>query len=31
MLEIKGNSRQIPKNKEICSNKKYNDILYAYL
>lgn len=31
MLERKSNSRQIPKTKEICSNKKYNDILYAYL
>lgn len=31
MLEIKTNSRQIPKNKEICANKKYYDILYAYL
>ena len=31
MLERKNNSRQIPKTKEICSNKKYNDILYAYL
>ena len=31
MLERKNNSRQIPKTKEICSDKKYNDILYAYL
>ena len=31
MLEIQPNSRQIPKSKEICANKKYNDILYAYL
>ena len=31
MLEIKTNSRQVPKNKEICANKKYYDILYAYL
>lgn len=31
MLERKSNSRQVPKTKEICSNKKYNDILYAYL
>lgn len=30
-MEIKANSRQIPKTKEICSNKKYYDILYAYL
>jgi hypothetical protein len=31
MLEVKNNSRQIPKTKEICANKKYYDILYAYL
>lgn len=31
MLEIKANSRQMPKSKEICANKKYYDILYAYL
>ena len=31
MLERKNNSRQIPKTKDICSSKKYNDILYAYL
>ena len=30
-MEIKNNSRQIPKTKEICSNKKYYDVLYAYL
>ena len=31
MLKIQSNSRQIPKAKNICSNKKYYDILYAYL
>ena len=31
LLTIKNNSRQIPDNKEICANKKYYDILYAYL
>jgi len=31
VMEIKANSRQIPKDKEICSSKKYYDILYAYL
>lgn len=31
VLSIQSNSRQIPKVKEICSNKKYYDILYAYL
>ena len=31
MLKIQPNSRQIPKSKNICSNKKYYDILYAYL
>lgn len=30
-MEILTNSRQIPKDKSICSNKKYLDILYAYL
>ena len=30
-LETQKNSRQIPKTKEICANKKYYDILYAYL
>ena len=30
-LKIMPNSRQIPKNKSICANKKYYDILYAYL
>lgn len=30
-LEIKQQSRQIPNNKTICANKKYYDILYAYL
>ena len=31
MLRIQPNSRQIPKAKGICSDKKYYDILYAYL
>ena len=31
VLKIQPNSRQIPKAKNICSNKKYYDILYAYL
>ena len=31
MLKIQPNSRQIPKVKSICANKKYYDILYAYL
>ena len=31
MLKIEKNSRQIPKTKEICANKKYYDILYSYL
>lgn len=31
MLSNKRDSRQVPKNKEICTNKKYYDILYAYL
>ena len=30
-LEIEKNSRQIPKTKDLCSNKKYYDVLYAYL
>ena len=30
-LEIQKNSRQVPKDKTICANKKYYDILYAYL
>ena len=30
-LKIQSNSRQVPKTKEICSNKKYYDVLYAYL
>ena len=30
-VDIKSNSRQIPKVKEICANKKYFDILYSYL
>lgn len=31
MLKIQPNSRQIPKSKTICADKKYYDILYAYL
>ena len=31
MLKIEKNSRQIPKSKDVCANKKYYDILYAYL
>lgn len=31
MLKVQPNSRQMPKTKTICSNKKYYDILYAYL
>lgn len=31
MLKVQPNSRQVPKAKDICSNKKYYDILYAYL
>lgn len=31
MLTVQSNSRQIPKSREICANKKYNDVLYAYL
>ena len=31
MLENKRDSRQVPKDKQICTNKKYYDILYAYL
>lgn len=32
MRDIKGlDSRQIPKTIEICSNKKYHDVLYSYL
>lgn len=31
MLKIQPDSRQVPKDKTICSNKKYYDILYAYL
>lgn len=30
-VDIKSNSRQIPKVKEICANKKYFDVLYSYL
>lgn len=31
MEKCENNSRQIPKTKEICSNKKYYDVLYSYL
>ena len=31
MLDVKQDSRQVPKTKNICANKKYYDILYAYL
>ena len=31
LLKNKDNSRQIPKTKDYCSNKKYNDMIYAYL
>ena len=31
MLQVQTNSRQVPKTKTICANKKYYDILYAYL
>jgi Mn-dependent DtxR family transcriptional regulator len=31
LLENKRDSRQVPKTKQICTNKKYYDILYAYL
>ena len=30
MLENKKDSRQIPKTKDICSNKNYYDVMYAY-
>ena len=30
-MELQTNSRQIPKTKNLCANKKYYDILYAYL
>lgn len=30
-MDIQKNSRQVPKTIDICSNKKYYDILYAYL
>ena len=30
-LEIKKDSRQIPRTKDYCADKKYNDVLYAYL
>lgn len=30
MLEVKKNSRQVPKTKDVCANKKYYDIMYAY-
>lgn len=31
MLKNQPNSRQVPKDKMICANKKYYDILYSYL
>lgn len=31
MLQVEKNSRQVPKTKDICANKKYYDIMYAYL
>ena len=31
MLEIKRDSRQVPKVKQICADKRYYDVLYAYL
>ena len=31
VLRVQPNSRQVPKDKGICSSKKYYDILYAYL
>jgi Mn-dependent DtxR family transcriptional regulator len=31
VLKIQSDSRQVPKAKDICANKKYYDILYAYL
>ena len=30
-MEMKTNSRQVPKTKGICASKKYYDILYSYL
>lgn len=30
-MNIESNSRQVPKKKEICADKKYYDILYSYL
>lgn len=30
-MNVRENSRQIPKTKEICANKLYYDVLYAYL
>lgn len=30
-MNIESNSRQVPKQKEICADKKYYDILYSYL
>ena len=29
-MEIQSNSRQIPKTKDCCSDKRYSDIIYAY-
>ena len=31
MLEMKRDSRQVPKVKQICADKRYYDVLYAYL
>ena len=30
-IKIQRNSRQIPSKKEVCSNKKYHDIIYGWL
>ena len=29
-MEIEKNSRQMPKTKEICSDKKYSDVVYGW-
>jgi hypothetical protein len=29
-MEIEKNSRQIPKRQEICSDKKYSDVVYGW-
>ena len=31
MLKVENNSRQVPKTATVCANKKYYDIMYAYL